>query len=812
MLRDLRLSVRSLASAPGVTAISVMCVALGIGANTAIFSLLDAALLRPLPVPNPDQLVVAQFVDAEGRGGSSFSYPLFSALREHGTDAVDLFAYARFDLNLSADALIDSPSGLAVSDRYFTALRVRPALGRLITSPDEPVVVLSYRYWHTRFHSSNAVIGRTLLINGIPLTVAGIAPHGFFGTDVGAARDVFVPLALRDRLSAGAPRLPMPNSFWLRVMGRLAPGVTQQQADARLEAVYRKYAGEIGGAVSPGLRRLLQSRRIVTAPGARGPLSVQAAPARSGPSGVGGQFATPLRILMAAAVVVLLIACANVAALLLARGIARRREIAIKLALGAGRARLMRQLLIESMLVSVVGAGLGLAVGLWTAGALRTFLTDRVPEVTLDARLLGFTLLATAFTTLVFGVVPAIRAAHSDLAPSLKPGTSFTSSGRRLGWLLVPGQVALSLLLLFGAGLFLRTLANLRTMDPGFRGDHVLVATTNPGLSQYSEERITAFYGELVDRVSALPGVSAAAIADAPLLSSIYLDSLSIDGSNQSAEASARIAGPRFFETMGIRLLAGRDFSNTDTRGSPKVAIINETIARNYFAGESALGKRIGLGTDPDMEVIGVIADTKYRDLRQPIPNTVYVPLQQARFLGTERTLHVRTGGDPRGMIAAVRDQIRALDASLPARIRPFTEVIDTTLERERLTALLSGCFAALALVLAAVGLYGVLSNAVQRRTREIGIRVSLGARPSRVLWMVLRDCLVVVAVGIAAGAPVCFWLSGLVKAQLFAVSPYDPGTAVGSVCVLTLIAGLAGYIPARRASRVDPVIALRNE
>jgi predicted permease len=812
MLRNLRYAFRSLASSPGFTAISVVCVALGIGANTAIFSLLDAALLRPLPVTEPERLIVAEVVSAEGQGGSSFSYPLFTELRDHAADAADLFAYSRFDMNLSADALTDTPAGLAVSDKYFTALGVRATRGRLITSPDEAIVVLSYRYWQTRFQGSDAAIGRTLTVNGQPFTVAGVAPRGFFGTEVGTSPDVFVPLALRDRLSTGQPRLPMPNNFWLRVMGRLAPGVTRQQAEARLDAIYRKYVADLSGRVQPGLLRFLQQRRMAAAPGAKGPFSVQAAAGVRRPSGFGAQFETPLRILMATAVAVLLIACANVAGLLLARGMARRREIAIRLALGAGRGRLIRQLMTESVLVSVAGAALGLAVGLWTAGTLRSFLTDRVLEVTLDARLFVFTVCATALTALLFGIVPAIRATRSDLTPSLKPGTSLTVSGRQFGWLLVPGQVALSLLLLFGAGLFVRTLANLRALDPGFRGEQVLIATTNPGLSRYSAARTNAFYTELVDRVSALPGVRVASVAESPLLGGTYLDGLTFEGNKPGAETSVKIAGPRFLDTMEIRLLAGRDFSVTDDERAPKVAIINERIERTYFAGESALGKRIGVGSDPNIEIVGVIADTKYRGLRDPIPNTVYVPLDQARFLGAERTLHVRTAGDPRQMIAAVRDQIRALDASLPARVRPFSALVDANLERERLVAMLSGFFAVLALVLTAVGLYGVLAHAVHRRTREIGIRMSLGAQRRGVVWMVLRDCLIVVASGIAAGASICFWLSGLVKAQLFDVSPYDPVTAVGSIVLLAFIGAAAGYLPARRAARVDPVVALRSE
>jgi predicted permease len=334
----------------------------------------------------------------------------------------------------------------------------------------------------------------------------------------------------------------------------------------------------------------------------------------------------------------------------------------------------------------------------------------------------------------------------------------------------------------------------------------------NPELGRYSPERIRAFYAELLNRANALPGVQSAAVADAPLLAGTYVDGLSFEGSPESAEVSLRTVSPRFFETMGIRLLAGRDFAASDDAQSPRVAIVNDTIARRYFAGRSAIGQRIGVGGDPDTEIIAVIADTKYRDLRAPVPNTVYVPMPQARVLGAERTLHVRTFAEPNDMIPAIRDQIRALDKTMPAKTRPFAEVVDANLERERLIATLSAVFAGLALVLTATGLYGAIAHRVERRTREIGIRIAVGAQPAGVVWMVLRDCLLVAVAGIVAGAPITLWLSGTVRAQLFGVSPHDPATMLAAATGLILVATLAGYLPARRASRVDPVAALRHE
>jgi predicted permease len=357
-----------------------------------------------------------------------------------------------------------------------------------------------------------------------------------------------------------------------------------------------------------------------------------------------------------------------------------------------------------------------------------------------------------------------------------------------------------------------RSLLNLRTMDPGFRGDRVVLATLDPALSRYAPERIRGFYAELLDRAAALPGVQSAAIADAPLLAGTFVDGLSIEGSNETVEVSLRIVTPRFFETMGIRLLAGRDFATSDAAGSPRVAIVNETVARRYFRERSAIGARIDVLGTPGTEIVGVIADTKYRDLRAPVPNTVYVPMAQARSVGGQRTLHVRATSDPDDVIPALRDQIRALDSTLPAKIQRFTDVVDANLERERLIATLSGVFAALAVILTAAGVFGLIAHRVERRTREIGIRISLGAQSGWVVWMVVRDCLIVAAAGIAVGLPVTLWVSGAIRAQLFGVSPYDPATAIGAAAGLLLVALLAAYVPARRASHVDPMVVLRHE
>jgi predicted permease len=516
---------------------------------------------------------------------------------------------------------------------------------------------------------------------------------------------------------------------------------------------------------------------------------------------------------------VLLIACANVANLLLARSRARRREIAVRLALGAGRARLLRQFLTESMTLAITGGLLGLLFAYWSAGALTGFLTKSVLDVAPDARVFAFTLAVSILTGLLFGSAPALQATRPDLIPALKNETAVETSGKRLalGQFLVAGQVALSLLLLIGAGLFMRTLGNLRNLNMGFRTSRVLLVSLNPGLSRYTPERTLSFYGELLDRVGALPGVHSASVADSPLLGGAYVDGLSVEGhpalQGEDLSVSIKIVTPRFFETMGIPLRLGRDFSPLDRSGAPKVAIINESIAREFFDGGNPIGRHVGLGGPTDMEIVGVIADTKYNGIRDPIPNAIYLPAGQGQtYLSAERTLHVYTLTDPANIAAAVRQEIRALDRNLPAKVSLFSELVDENLVQERLLATLSGFFGGLALLLASVGLYGVMAYNVQRRTREIGIRMSMGAGRPQVLWMVTREALGLIIAGVILGLPTALAASRLVSSMLFGLAASDPATVLAATGLLTITGLLAAFLPAYRASNVDPMVALRYE
>ena len=468
------------------------------------------------------------------------------------------------------------------------------------------------------------------------------------------------------------------------------------------------------------------------------------------------------------------------------------------------------------MTLSLAGGLLGLLFAYWSAGALAGFLSKSVLDVAPDARILSFTLAVSILTGLLFGSAPAIQSTRPDLIPALKNETAVAAPGRRLslGNFLVAVQVALSLLLLIGAGLFVRTLGNLRSLDMGFRADHVLLVSLNLGLSRYTSERTASFYGGLLDRVNALPGVLSASVADSPLLGGAYVDGLSVEGHPASAGkdgVSIKVVTPRFLETMGIPLRQGRDFLARDRSGAPKVAIVNESIAREFFAG-NAIGKHVGLGGPTDMEIVGVIADTKYNGIRAPVPNTIYLPESQARTYGTDRTLHIRTLNDPASMAAAVRQEIRMLDKNLPVKLSRFSELVDENLVQERLIATLSGFFGGLALLLASVGLYGVMAYNVQRRTREIGIRISMGAGRLQVLWMVVRDALGLIAAGIALGLPAALAASRLVSSMLFGLTATDPATLLGAAGLLMVAGIVAAFVPAYRASRVDPMVALRYE
>jgi predicted permease len=814
-LQDLRYGARMLMTQPGFTLIAALTLALGIGANTAIFSLIDAVLLKLLPVKDPAQLVALANTSRAGENRITFSYPLFQDLRERNQVFAGILAYSGVALNLSGNGQTERVTGQLVSGSFFSVLGVQPLLGRVFSDDDNrspgahPVTILSHSFWRRRFASNPNVVGETVRLNGYPFTVVGVAPPGFFGVEVGAAPDLWAPMMMQSQVSGLADRLQQRNHFWVNLMARMKPGVSEQQAQAGANALWQQINREAPG-LNPKLRDFLLGQHI------------QLRPASQGLSSLRNQFKQPLFVLMGVVGLVLLIACANLANLLLARATARQKEIAVRLALGASRARLVAQLLAESLLLSLLGGLFGLLFAFWGADFLLSFLSQArfTLELQPDLRVLGFNLSVAVLTGVLFGLAPALQATRPNLIEALKneiPALTGAGSRFELRKLLVVAQVALSLLLLIGAGLFVRTLQNLKGIDLGFRADKVLLLSMNPGLNGYKPEQVKSFYAQLLERVNRLPGVQSASLADMPLMGGAWIDGVSVEGykaaAGQDMSVSAKKVGPKFFETMGIPLLRGRDFNVQDEAGAPKVAVINETLARDFFGSDNPLGRRIGVGEKPEREIIGVIKDTKYRDLKKQAPRTVYVSLAQATPMSAELTLHVRTAGEPANLVAAIRREVETLDKNLPAyNVRTFTDLVAQSIYQERLIATLSSFFGLLALSLASLGLYGVMAYSVARRTREIGIRLALGAQTSNVLKLVVRQGMALALIGIGLGIVAAWSLTRVLSNLLYGVSPTDPLTFVTIPSALVGVALLACYLPARRATKVDPLTALRHE
>lgn len=863
LLQDLRYSARLLAKTPGFTLVVVLSLALGIGANTAIFSLIDAVMLKMLPIKNPEQLRQAIWASSSDPSkvrlhssystgfcpddepgvdmGCSFSYPTFEQVREQSQAFSHVFTFTwAGDLNIMVNGQAALAKGELVSGDYFTGLGVQPFLGRAITAADDrpgapPVAVISYGYWERRFGSDPSAVGKTVTLNGVPFTLVGVTPPEFFGVQPGNSPEIWVPLRKKPVLTQSQdasggikPRGQGPevmqqaqsdftrrDSWWVRIMGRLKPGVSDAQAHAELETLFRQSV-MVGLSPAPKPQDL---PRLELRPGSRGIETLR------------WQFSKPLLVLMAVVGLVLLIACANVANLLLARGTARQKELAVRLALGAARGRLVRQLLTESVLLSLVGGAFGLLLAYWGSHMLVTLMSGGWQQINVavgpDGRVLGFTLGISLLTGILFGLAPALRGTRVDLTPSLKenPGSLAFRHGRvrlGLGKLLVVSQVAVSLLLVIGASLFVRTLVNLETLDVGFNRNNLLLFGIDPTKSGYRGQRLATFYRELQERIEALPEVKSASLSNYSLISqSFSSNDISIEGYKPKPQERMDVGvlgvGPQFFETMGIPVLLGRSISPQDTEASPRVAVVSESFARRYFPGQSPVGKRFGFGdkNPSEIEIVGVARNAKYSSLHADWESgtTVYVASLQKPEELWGMSYEVRTAGNPKKWVPAIRQAVESIDKNVPlSNIKTQTEQIDETIIEERLFAKLTSFFGLLALGLACVGLYGTMSYAVVRRTNEIGIRMALGAQRSRVLEMVLKESSLLVAVGISLGLPIALIATRLVKSFLFGLTPTDPATIFGSTLVLAAVAALAGYLPARRAARVEPLVALRYE
>ncbi|HEY6291545.1 MAG TPA: ABC transporter permease [Terriglobia bacterium] len=863
LIQDLRFGLRLLAKNPGFATVAVLTLALGIGANTAIFSLIDAVMLKMLPVRDSQQLTLlnwaAQSVpgimpasdiihtaqgnmdqDKTGRMTStSLSYPVFELLRARSDIFSSAFAFAnvgRVNFGIGGEARL--AEGELVSGDYFSGLGVVTVAGRAIGPADDktgaaPVAMISYGYWETRFGRDRSAVGRSAVINNVPVTIIGVSPPEFFGLQPGRSIDVWLPLHTQPEVEPnwtekGRSNFIRDDDWWVMVMGRLKPGVSEPQARAVLGAVFYESVAAQREAARSAPRRESAAEPIPSGP--QGLPSLGLAPASKGLSYLRQEFSKPLLILMGVVGLVLLIACANVANLLLSRAAARQREIAVRLAIGAGRSRIIRQLLTESVMLASLGGTLGLLLAYWATGVLIAFMSSgRNPiaiSVSPNLRALALTALISIVTGILFGLAPAYRAARVDLTGALKDASSLLGRGRlRLGFgkALVVSQVAMSLLLLVGAGLFVRTLENLEEADLGFDRRNVLLFGVDATEGGYKDERLLSFYQELQQGLEGLAGVRSAASSGSTLIGGgVSIDGLSIEGrpAPRPDDASTAVyfndVGPRFFETMGIPLILGRTIGPQDTSAAPKVAVINEMLAHKFFAGSSPVGHRFGMGdskSSSEIEIVGVVANAKYDDVRKEVPPTVYVPY--AQHPGSLREMHfeIRTAGDPSQMVPAVRRVLRDLDQNLPlSDVKTQVEQINQTIFQESLFAKLSSFFGLLALTLTSVGLYGILAYAVARRTNEIGIRMALGAERAAILWMVSRESMTLAGIGIIVGAPAALAASRLVASMLYGLKPTDPLTIASAAAVLAAVALLAGYLPARRASRLDPMVALRYE
>jgi predicted permease len=848
--QDVRYAARTMRKNPGVTAVAVLSLALGIGANTAIFSLIDAVMLKRLPVKQPEQLVMLNWVsrkwpsrqivstqsgysnsDKTGRATSmSFSYAAFEQFRAHNQVLSSIFGFAPLGLgkggvNININGQATLATGDMVTGNYFSGLGVSPILGRALTEDDERpgaagAAVISYDYWTRQFGRSPSVLGEAITLNLNPYIIVGVAPPEFFGVEPGRALDFWIPIPdVRGLGPWGDPDtralLPKRDWWWLMMMGRLKPGVTAQQAQAQLDGLFQQEA-------TAGLNPMPKPEEIP---------HVELAPGGQGLKNLREQFSKPLFLLLALVALVLLIACANVAALLLARATARSKEMGVRLALGASRARLIRQLLTESVLMAGLGGALGLLFAYWGTEALLAVIASGSDSVALEVHpnltVLGYTAALALITGVLFGLAPATRATRVEVTPNLKEATPTAARGSvGLAKLLVVGQMAICLVLLYGTGLFVRTLENLENQNIGFNQRNLLLFGIDPTTQGYKNERLVSLYNQMLGRIRALPGVRDATLSGlAPISDWQNASDISIEGYKPEAGLDMNLkwdaVGPEFFETLGIRLLLGRAIGAGDTVTSAKVAVVNEAMARHFFGSSNPIGRQFHFNGTPGAKdiftIVGVLDNAKFKSLREQLKPVAYLPYTQMLWALGGVHFEVRTAGPPLAMLPAIRRVVREFNPNLPlADAKTQQEQIDETIMQERLFARLSSFFGVLAMLLACVGLYGTMNYAVNRRTNEIGVRTALGAQRGNILAMVLRETSLLVFVGLGLGVPAALATVRLASSQisdlLYGLKANDVSTILMAGAMLVAVATFAGLLPARRASRIDPMVALRYE
>ena len=834
-LSDVRYAFRGLRRSPLFSTVAILSLALGIGANTAIFTLIDQILLRKLPVSHPEELVMLYQEGANmgsNMGGRMHSYPLYQDLQQKAEPLSEVICRRLFDASVAIDNQTERVSAEMVSGNYFTMLGVKPAIGRVLNSREDdqifqghPVAVISYAYWDSRFARDPNVIGRKIRINDYPFTIVGVSARGFGGLDPAVSPMVRVPVIMRTAIMPEWSWLKMDDrrGRWVQVLGRLKPGYTVESARAPIQGLFtqiRAYEMTLPAAKTWSAysrEQFMKGKLIVTK-------------ADLGYSPLRNDFSTALVVLMCMVGLVLLIACANVANLLIARAFARQKEIAVRLSLGSSRGRLVRQMLAESLVLSAAGGALGVAVAFLLTRTLLAFIPTGDNPLLItprpDARILAFTLVLTFATAIVFGLLPALRASRPDPWTTLKDtmgsiagagGSLFLRKG------LVAVQVALSFLLLFGAGLFVRSLQNLKTTETGVALDNLVAFQVSPALSGYDNPRGTIFYRNLLDRLRAIPGVTSVGQAAIPILAGDEWDSsMSVEGhtakDGEDMQAFMNTLSPGYFATLKIPFLEGRDFRQSDP--SPfagddlqSVAIVNRRFANHFFPNQSAIGKRLGFGGGPGtklrIEIVGVVENSLYEGPREGVRRQVFVPT-----VGNgSSVLYLRTQAAAAATNSQIRSVVRELDSGIPVYgMKTVESQLDETLLTDRLIATLSAGFGMLATLLASIGLYGVMAFVVARRKKELGIRLALGAQPAFVIWMVMREVLLLLVIGLAVGIPAAMALGQYVATQLYGIQPRDPAIAAWTVVLLTVVSALAGLIPAQRASRIDPILALRTE
>jgi predicted permease len=850
LLQDLRYATRMLLKNAGFAIVAVLTLALGIGANTAIFSVLDSVLLRALPVPNPEELSVLTDPDSHGAlfGGedgerSLLAYSEFQYLRDHSEIFSRIFAAdsqlqdvaAKIgDASTTSQVNTETVRIRLVTGDYFDTLGVKPVAGQVFTTEVDrtrgaaPVAVISYAFWKRRFGLDPSALGRTIQVRNVSFEIVGVSSPGFFGETVGQSPDIWVPITMQDAIYPGrdlltaSPEGILNQHIWLQVIGRRKPGITNAQANAGLNVVFKGLIESLAGSGMTGeQRRHALDQRLKVQPAARGASTLH------------GAFGEPLKFLMGLVGLVLLIACANVANLLLARGAARQREFVMRLAVGADRYRLVRQLLTESLLLAILGACAGILVAFWADSVLLRMVqgvANGPAAIQLDlqpnARVLGFTLLVTLLTAVLFGLFPSLYATKVDLSGRMKSsasGAQGESSARRLplSKALVVAQVMFSLVLLVAAGLFVHSLAKLSHVDLGYNRENLLLFRVNTTAGGYKGAAIPRLYQDLLARISALPGLRGVTVSHLGLFAGAESgDPIAVEGytpkSGEQMDSRFDAVGPAYFSTMGIPILLGREITEQDSAGALRAAVVNKTFVRRFFPNTNPIGKHVRdtyPGNPGDSVVVGVVADAKYNSLREKTPPRIYLPLFNPMWEQNSAAFEVRTFADAASVSAALRSVVQEVGPSLPPiNIHTMAGLVDDTLQTDRFIQRLSSAFGLLAILLASIGLYGVMAYNVARRTRDIGIRMALGAAPTDVRWQVLRETLALVLIGIAIGVPAALAGTRLIRSMLFGLGFADPVVFVSAAALLALVAAFAGFLPARRASRVDPMVALRYE